>query len=353
MIQNLTIDRFKSIRSLSLRCRKVNLFIGPPDTGKTNILEALYFLSLLGWGRSLDGFLRVRREVGFEPLFYRQFFDAPFRISLHSGPGRVDAQIADITIEVALVGHDRSLEVTPYIPESVLRPNGSIEPTVPHPQQTFRLGFGDVNQLPQLDWLRFYSYTSSEQWQYNTNFRHGTTVVTPPHGDNLIYIARHNANVYDFLKDTLSALNWKLRFDQNQKTFRLSEVREDEILDYNLDLLSDSLKRLFFYGAIIMTSENATLVMDEPDVFAFPPYPKTLGEMIGGDESNQFFLTTHNPYFLAGVVEKTPADKLALFVCSRDADGSTSAKLLTPEDVGRVIELGASTFFNLDEFLKS
>lgn len=101
-----------------------------------------------------------------------------------------------------------------------------------------------------------------------------------------------------------------------------------------------------------MTSENSTLVLDEPDVFAFPPYPKTLGEMIADDTSNQFFLTTHNPYFLAGLIGKTPADNLALFVCSRDRDG-TVARLLSTEEVMRVVEQGASVFFNLDDFSSS
>ena len=33
-------------------------------------------------------------------------------------------------------------------------------------------------------------------------------------------------------------------------------------------------------------------MLDQPDVFAFPSYPKTLGEMIAADDqSNQFFLT--------------------------------------------------------------
>src|SRR5439155_5500139 len=82
MITQLSIDRFKSMRSLSIPCRKVNVFIGAPDTGKTNILEALYFLSRLGWGWPLDTSLRLRAELGFDPLFYRQFFDQPFQISL-------------------------------------------------------------------------------------------------------------------------------------------------------------------------------------------------------------------------------------------------------------------------------
>lgn len=74
MIETLSIERFKSIKSLAIPCRKVNVFIGAPDTGKTNILEALGFPCGLGWGWSLGASLRLRSELGFDPLFYRQFF---------------------------------------------------------------------------------------------------------------------------------------------------------------------------------------------------------------------------------------------------------------------------------------
>lgn len=45
-------------------------------------------------------------------------------------------------------------------------------------------------------------------------------------------------------------------------------------------------------------------------------------------ERNQFFLTTHNPYFLSALIEKTAAADLAVFVCSRDGEGATRAKRL-------------------------
>jgi hypothetical protein len=73
--------------------------------------------------------------------------------------------------------------------------------------------------------------------------------------------------------------------------------------------------------------------------------------MIADDKTNQFFLTTHNPYFLSAVVEKTPGSELALFVCYRDADSGTAARLLAASEVEQVIDHGASVFFNLDQFV--
>ena len=38
MIRTLEIKNFKSIKELRLDCRRINIFIGEPNTGKSNIL---------------------------------------------------------------------------------------------------------------------------------------------------------------------------------------------------------------------------------------------------------------------------------------------------------------------------
>lgn len=43
MIKSFGIKNFKSVKNLSLECKKVNLFIGEPNVGKSNIIEALGF----------------------------------------------------------------------------------------------------------------------------------------------------------------------------------------------------------------------------------------------------------------------------------------------------------------------
>ena len=330
MIRQLEIARFKSVRELSLPCRRVNVFVGPPDTGKTNILEALHLLSRFGWGLPIDASLRIRQELGFDALFFRQFLDRPILIELTlDSPGPWGPHLS-----FEMKGERRGLSIR--IPSV----GGS------------HIQFGNTWHISQLAWLRYYSFLGSERWAYETGSPVDPKIITPPHGSNLTYIARHNTRAYEYLKDIVAGLGWKLRFDQNLSTFRMSEVREHEIFDYNLDLLSDSFKRLFFYATIVRTSEKATLVFDEPDVFAFPPYPKTLGDLIAADESNQYFLTTHNPYFLGSLVEKTARDQLAVFVCSRDAEGGTIARIVPEGRMSLIVEHGASVFFNLDELVE-
>jgi hypothetical protein len=330
MLDRLKISRFKSIGELTLDCRRVNVFIGEPDTGKTNILEALQVLACLGCGYPVSVSLRLSQELGFDPLFHRQFFDEPARISCRSSGG-------ETRVELRRHGQDGRLNVTLKTPADL---------------QRFELPFGTAHRSNQVSSFRWYVYGGSEHWQYASGMPLGDDVVAPPFGGNLMYVARHTQRVYDFLKDQVASLGWKLKFDQHSKRFRLSEVREDDIFDYNIDLLSDSRKRFAFYSAILLTSEKATLILDEPDVYAFPPFPKLLGEMIAGDtKGNQFFLTTHNPYFLSALAEKTPADDLGLFVCYRGGDGTTQVKRLEPAAVATVIEQGPAVFFNLDELV--
>jgi len=50
IIKNLKIKNFKSIRNLEIDCARVNVFIGEPNTGKSNILEALGMYSFLYYG---------------------------------------------------------------------------------------------------------------------------------------------------------------------------------------------------------------------------------------------------------------------------------------------------------------
>src|SRR5713101_4907692 len=112
MITRLSVERFKSIKSLSIPCKRVNVFIGAPDTGKTNILEVFYLLSRLGWGYGLDTSLRIRQEMGFDALFYRQFFDAPIKFQMELGPPHFGAYGGnELSMTAAIAGGGQVLNL--------------------------------------------------------------------------------------------------------------------------------------------------------------------------------------------------------------------------------------------------
>lgn len=46
MTSLLQIENFKSIRKLDISCKKINLFIGEPNSGKSNIIEAMALQSI-------------------------------------------------------------------------------------------------------------------------------------------------------------------------------------------------------------------------------------------------------------------------------------------------------------------
>jgi AAA15 family ATPase/GTPase len=68
MIKNLEIENFKSIKHLKLDCKRINVFIGEPNTGKSNILESLGIMSSGGYGlQSIKDFVRFESMSN---LFY-------------------------------------------------------------------------------------------------------------------------------------------------------------------------------------------------------------------------------------------------------------------------------------------
>ncbi|MDI6815477.1 MAG: AAA family ATPase, partial [Dehalococcoidales bacterium] len=79
MISTLEIRNFKSIKQLKLDCRRINILIGEPNTGKSNILETLGIFSFVAYyaGDDFRDFVRYERMSN---LFYDENLDEPILI---------------------------------------------------------------------------------------------------------------------------------------------------------------------------------------------------------------------------------------------------------------------------------
>ena len=75
MIERIHIKNFKSIYDLDINVGRVNLFIGENGSGKSNLLEALVFVSA-SQSNKLDNEFLVSRGIRItEPVFMRSAFD--------------------------------------------------------------------------------------------------------------------------------------------------------------------------------------------------------------------------------------------------------------------------------------
>ena len=98
MLEFIQIQNFRSIEKLTIEgFRKLNVFIGQANTGKTSVLEAIY-ICLRENPDSLSALLKIRdmerREVGqFDGLFYN--YDINRTIKLLSPKANVEIQYKD------------------------------------------------------------------------------------------------------------------------------------------------------------------------------------------------------------------------------------------------------------------
>ena len=63
MIKTLEIKNFKSIKQLKLDCKRINILIGEPNTGRSNILETLGIFSYGAYSsvNAFNNFVRFER----------------------------------------------------------------------------------------------------------------------------------------------------------------------------------------------------------------------------------------------------------------------------------------------------
>ena len=114
--------------------------------------------------------------------------------------------------------------------------------------------------------------------------------------------------------------------------------------------LSDSLQRLIFHLAAVYSNKDSVIAFEDPEVHAFPRYIRYLAERVSLDSRNQYFITTHSPYFLTAIAEKTHASELAIYL-TYIKDDATEAKLLSRSKLEEMLSLDLDIFFNLNRLL--
>jgi len=322
MITKLSVSNFKSVRRLDIECKKVNLFIGEPNTGKSNILEALALMSWLARpSQNLGDFVRFQAA---QNLFYDQLVDHEIQVSLSLSSGKHDAGL--------------------YVRFLRNRFELQSQPTSRAFAWIDYQGHFSGGKHPQTEDIKFFRFKNLPK---HTDTTPGA--LKPPDGVNLFSVVFGSESLRETMKEFFRKYGLKLVFKPQERVFEVQKQTGDLVFSYPYTLASDTLRRIIFYTLAIASNKDSVLVFEEPESNAFPYYTKYLGERIALDQTNQFFIATHNPYLLSAIIEKARKEDVQVFI-TYFKDFKTRVKPLTANQLSELME--ADPFFNLDRFIE-
>ena len=339
MIQNLSIKNYKSIDQLNLNCSRINVFIGEPNSGKSNILEALD-LSYLSW---MMGTNESGEKNNSEIINITSFF----RVSKVADLFRFGNLKEPISIVHPGFSQDTFIE-------------SKFDKTNDKNFFKFHNSNGSFtnfdNSFSPLEPAQFYA-SPIKPYRYQSNLKFhdiGNYIqrLMPPFGNNLAKVIYHNSDMQELINDFAKDHGFDFIIDNATANIAI-QLRISEGVVYSLpyEALADTYKRMLFYIAAVRHTNGSVITLDEPDTHAFPPYVTFLADEIIKQNSVQFFIATHNPYLLNTFIENTNIEDLSIFVTSFDKNKkATIAKKLSQNDLSELLDFGVDIFFNLNRY---
>ncbi|WP_421827335.1 AAA family ATPase [Larkinella sp.] len=333
------IKNFKSIKDLQLNCKRVNVFIGKPNVGKSNILEAL---GLLGANYDDDKYLNgaIRYEY-VRDLFRDSDPEQPITISTNQLTASVerDSYLENVP--------EDSFELTKKIGSSsfrqfVLSNKGAV--TV--------FGSGSKNNRGEKDHFDIYRTSPVKKYDFlslNTFDSTFSQYLLPPGGPNLYEIVRRNKDLWSEFAKLFTEQQLELVLFDAKQEFILQKKEGPYVKQYPFFSIADTFRRYMFYISAIESNKDSVLVFEEPEVHSFPPYTQSLAYRMIYDEDNQYFISTHSPYMLHPFIAKMDYSDLNVFITYYH-DYQTKVKALTQEEFRDILDYSTNVFFNLNKF---
>lgn len=318
MISHLEVENFKSVKHLRIDCKKINIFIGEPNTGKSNILETLGMFSI-PYG-CLHDFIRFESMSN---LFYDENLEDAVKIG-------ADEKILEISFEAPKF--------------KIICREAQKQHFLLTPDYTGEGAFSQVREpLP----FKFFKFMVKKDFPEKT-----PGFLLPPSGGNLLTVLMTNKKLKSTVSQIFAPFGLRLTFKPQEGKIEVLKQQEDIFITYPYSLVSETLQRIVFYLTAIKSNKNSILIFEEPESHAFPYYTKFLAEKIALDEcNNQYFISTHNPYFLLSVLEKSPKDEIGIFV-TYFKDYQTRVVALSEQDLVEVLDKGIDLFFNIERFVE-
>ena len=322
-IEDIYLSNFKSIRECEIsNCKRINLFIGRPNVGKSNIIEALSFLTIPylkeNSSKKLTQLIRFENET---ELFYEGNWQ-----------------------KMSILDTERGGWNLQYSPKEFL------EIEIDFPEGEW-VGKVDEKQIVRgLVSKGFKPLVKRYHFKPDVIYKRGhARYLIPPFGNNLLSIIETYPELKRDVTRFFADYNLEIAFDQSSQTIKILKKKEDGIFLIPYNSVADTLQRIIFFKAAIASNQDSVLLFEEPEAHSFPPYMAHLTQEMIASKSNQFFIATHSPFILNDLLENA-REELAIFIVDFK-DKQTVVKRLSDKDLHEVYQYGVDLFTNNESYL--
>jgi AAA15 family ATPase/GTPase len=342
-IQNIEISNFKSFRDLKVDgFKRINLFIGKPNVGKSNFLEALGIFGLPFLADNdlenskISDLIRLDNPLN---IFFEGDIHTPAEICLERNYKKFKTEIL-FDKEYGGLNVYSELDLEPqydYLISSTL--NILIE-TLPE-------FLTDIKHGVEKGYFysKFYIFKN-----ISITDKNNLPFLNPPFGDNISYILQLYPELRNKVSNFFKEYGLKLVLDIGKNQVAIQKEKEDNtVFQIPFNLIADTLQRIIFYKTAVASNEKSVLIFEEPEAHAFPPYISEFTRDVINSTTNQFFIATHSPFILNDFLEDA-RDELAIFIVDFK-DGQTVMKGLSRDEIEEVYKYGVDLFFNYESYL--
>lgn len=324
-IEYIDIENFKSLKLCHIHdCKRINLFIGRPNVGKSNILEALSLFSIPylreNASKKLTNLIRLENET---ELFYNGNVVRDAIIKTDVGLCRLGYNPKEgLLVDIDFYGNSyENIKV-----DDKLNVKG--------------ISFREYFEPP----IKRYNYKSDVVYKKG----HAKYLI-PPFGYNLLGIIENYSELKDQVSSLFKEYGLEIAFDKSSQTIKIIQSDKEGIFLIPYNSIADTLQRIIFYKAAIESTNSSILLFEEPEAHSFPPYMSHLTQEMIFKKDNQYFVATHSPFILNDLLENG-LEELAVFIVHYD-NFETKLRLLSKTELNDVSKYGIDLFTNSESFI--
>jgi len=324
-IKDIKITNFKSLKNCTISdCKRINLLIGKPNVGKSNILEALSSFTI--------PFLRENTSKGLNQLIRMESETELFYNGNYHDPARIETELGFVQF---------SYEKTTGLQIKIETPAD--------------LGIYSVDDKLNVKFKRGDSYISNiRKYAFQQNIpqkkSHGRYLV-PPFGTNIFNMIEQDEKLKKEVSSLFAEYRLNLVFDRASQTLRImqSEENQNEIFLVPYNSIADTLQRIIFFKTAVVTNTDCVLLFEEPEAHSFPPYISHVTQEIIHKKDNQYFVATHSPFILNDLLENA-REELAVYMVNYE-NHETNLRQLSAKELHDIYQYGVDLFTNSESYI--